>query len=68
MKLVNVLRRLGVGFYASIKRYPITLLFSTSVAILLIILSEMESSADPVSYTHLDVYKRQLVECSRTQG
>ncbi len=56
MKLVNVLRRLGVGFYASIKRYPITLLFSTSVAILLIILSEMESSADPTTMDTLTRY------------
>ena len=44
MKLLNAIKKLGLGIYTSIKRFPVTLLFSSSVAIMLIIISEITSS------------------------
>jgi len=42
MKLLNLLKNTITLFYRSMKRFPITLLFSTAVAVMLITISELQ--------------------------
>lgn len=42
MKLLNQLKNIITLFYRSMKRFPITLLFSTAVAVMLITISELQ--------------------------
>lgn len=44
MKIVNLLKKLFISLYSSIRRFPISIGFSTATAILLIILSHNEMS------------------------
>ncbi|MFL0196932.1 DUF4153 domain-containing protein [Clostridium sp. WILCCON 0269] len=41
MRLVNCIKNLLTGLYSSFKRFPLTILFSASVALVLIIISEI---------------------------
>lgn len=45
MKLTSNIKKLLSGLYASIRRFPATLVFSTATAIMLIILRELEPTA-----------------------
>lgn len=44
MKAVNVLKNITLGLFRSLKRFPVTILLSTSVVVTLIVMSEMRSS------------------------
>lgn len=44
MKILKALKNLSLGIYSSIKRFPITIIFSTSVAIMIIIMTELGST------------------------
>ena len=43
MKLINYTKKLLIGLHSSLKRFPLTILFSASVALVLIIISETTS-------------------------
>ena len=42
MKLTNALKNIMVVLYRSLKRFPITILLSTAVAVMLIVISELQ--------------------------
>lgn len=50
MKLINYTKKLLMGLYSSFKRFPLTILFSASVALVLIIISETISSNKDLLY------------------
>ena len=55
MKLTGFIKKLLVGLYASIKRFPATLCISAATAVMLIIVNELEPTA---GQANLDVLKR----------
>ena len=55
MKLTGFIKKLLVGLYASIKRFPATLCISAATAVMLIIVNELEPTA---GQANLDILKR----------
>ena len=55
MKLSNLLKNLIAGLYSSIRRFPVTLVFSAATAVMLIIVNELEPTAGQET---LDILKR----------
>lgn len=46
MKFMNAVKDTAIGLYRSLKRFPVTILFSTAVAIMLIVISELQPTRD----------------------
>jgi hypothetical protein len=55
MKLTVFIKKLLIGLYASIRRFPATLCFSAATAIMLIIINELEPTA---GQANLDILRR----------
>ncbi len=45
MKILHALNAVLIGFYSSIKRFPVTIGFSTAASVIVIILTEMDGAA-----------------------
>ena len=46
MKFMNAVKEIAIGLYRSLKRFPVTILFSAAVAIMLIVISELQPTHD----------------------
>ena len=46
MKFMNAFRNILIGLYSSLKRFPMTIIFSTAVAVMLIVISELQPIND----------------------
>ena len=44
MSILKTIKKIGFGLHSSSKRFPITLIYSWSTALLLIIINEIDSS------------------------
>ena len=53
LKIIKSIKKLTIGIYASFKRFPISLLYSTCTAIMIIIINEIDSNLSRQTYEML---------------